>query len=249
MSVEGRIALVAGTGSVRSAIVQSLTGAGAKVAVVDDSRGKARWPAGDVPQAVTVTAFSTDLHRADGAAEAVAETVDRLGGLDLLVTAFDFGRDEDFLEMKLEEWNRVVTANVTPVFLICQAAARHMAVRRYGRIVNVAARDWLGWSRRANYAAAKAAVVGFTRSIAWELVGQGITANTVAPGWIDDERAASLPEAAVRAALAMQPIPALGSPSDVAEAVVFLAADESSYLTGQTLYVDGGRSILSSLTA
>jgi len=250
MSVAGRAALVAGAANLGRAVAGALAGAGARVAVLDADRVRVD---GIVAELATTgaeaVALAVDVHLPGNADRAVAETVRRLGGLDILVTTLDVVRDEEFLEMNLEQWTTVITGNLTLIFLICQASVRHMVRRGYGRIVNVAARDWLGWDRRANYASAKAGVVGLTRSIAWEFVGRGITANTIAPGWIDDERVRSLPREVVQSALALQPIPRLGRPEDVADAVLFMVADEASYMTGQTLYVDGGRSVFSSLTA
>ncbi|MBI4482981.1 MAG: SDR family oxidoreductase [Acidobacteria bacterium] len=249
MSVARRAALVAGAASIGRAVARTLAGAGARLAIVDADHDRVHRVVSEIADAgAEAVALVADVGLPGEADRTVAETVERLGGLDILVTTFDVGRDEEFLAMNLEQWSTAIAGNLTPLFLICQAAARHMAERGYGRIVNVSARDWLGWDRRANYAAAKAGVVGLTRSIAWELVSRGITANIVAPGWIDDERARSLPEV-VRSELAMQPIPKLGSPEDVAHAVLFMAADEAGYMTGQTLYVDGGRSVFSSLTA
>ncbi len=250
MSVSGRAALVAGAGVVGTAIARALAGAGARVAVADPDPNRMRTLMADL-EAAGLSAVAV-AHGAGTPAEAAAlvdEARTRLAGLHILVTAFDVAADAEFLSMGLEEWNAVLTGNLTRVFLICQAAATHMVAQEYGRIVNLAARDWLGWSRRANYAASKAGVIGLTRTIAWELVGRGITANTVAPGWIDDERVAGLDPSRAASALQSQPISRLGSPGDVAAAVLFMAGDEASYLTGQTLYVDGGRSVLSSLTA
>lgn len=250
MSVARRAALVAGAASIGRAVAGILAGAGARLAIVDADHDRVHQVVSEIADTgAEAVALVADVGLPGEADRTVAETVERLGGLHILVTTFDVERDEEFLAMNLEQWSTAIAGNLTPLFLICQAAARHMAERGYGRIINVAARDWLGWDRRANYAAAKAGVVGLTRSIAWELVSRGITANTVAPGWIDDERARSLPQEVVRSALSMQPIPTLGSPEDVAHAVLFMAADEAGYMTGQTLYVDGGRSVFSSLTA
>ncbi|CAN5682928.1 SDR family oxidoreductase [soil metagenome] len=250
MSVADRAALVVGATAVGAAVARMMADAGARVALADDDENKLR----SLLPGAAGTGFSGPVlaRKMDSASDArllMSDAVASLGGLDILVTAFDVAADDEFLSMRAEDWGRVLNGNLTRVFLVCQAAAAHMARQQYGRIVNVAARDWLGWHRRANYAASKAGVVGLTRTIAWELIGQGITANAVAPGWIDDERSAAMDAEVVGEALQMQPIGRLGSATEVAGAVLFLAGDEASYLTGQTLYVDGGRSILSSLTA
>lgn len=250
MSVAGRAALVAGAGAVGTAVARALAGAGARVAIADPDASRMRTLIANLEAAGLSAA--TVAHGASTAAEAAAlvdEARTKLSGLHILVTAFDVAADDEFLSIGLEAWNTVLTGNLTRVFLICQAAAAHMVEQEYGRIVNLAARDWLGWNHRANYAASKAGVIGLTRTIAWELVGRGITANAVAPGWIDDEYAAGLDPSTVASALQSQPIARLGLPDEVAAAVLFMAGDEACYLTGQTLYVDGGRSVLSSLTA
>jgi 3-oxoacyl-[acyl-carrier protein] reductase len=250
VSVTDRAALVVGATAVGTAVARHLVRAGARVTLADgDPSRQHAFRTAHEGTGAAGTLLTRDPDSPANAAALVADTVAVLGGLDILVTTFDATEDDALLSMSAGAWDRVVTANLTHAFLICQAAAGHMATRGYGRIVNVIARDWLGWQRRANYAASKAGVVGLTRTIAWELVGHGITANAVAPGWIEDERTAAMEPEAVQAALQMQPIARLGSADDVASAVLFLVADEASYLTGQTLYVDGGRSVLSSLTA
>lgn len=250
MSVADRAALVVGATAMGVAVARMLSSEGARVAIADGDENRLRrlvqepgW--GDSSGRL----LCLDPRTAREASQIVSDAVNALGGVDILVTALDVSSDDDFLAMRTEAWEQVVSGNLTRVFLICQPAAAQMVRQRYGRIVNVTARDWLGWHRRANYAAAKAGVVGLTRTIAWELIAHGITANAVAAGWLDDERTAGLPPRAVTEALRAQPIPRLGTAEDVAGAVLFLAGDEASYLTGQTLYVDGGRSILSSLTA
>jgi 3-oxoacyl-[acyl-carrier protein] reductase len=252
VSVTDRAALVIGATAVGTAIARQLLRAGARVAVADSAVNlpdPVRAAAAHDSHAFTGTLLAGDPDSPANAAALVAGTVAALGGLDILVTAFDVAEDDGLLSMTTGAWDRVVSANLTRTFLICQAAANHMVPRACGRIVNVTARDWLGWQRRANYAASKAGVIGLTRTIAWELVGNGITANVVAPGWIEGERTAAMEPEAIQAAVQTQPIARLGSADDVASAVLFLVADEASYLTGQTLYVDGGRSVLSSLTA
>jgi 3-oxoacyl-[acyl-carrier protein] reductase len=250
MSVRDRAALVVGATATGIAIARKLAGAGARVALADGDGDRLRQAVG-TPSGSTFSGpvVVRDPISADQARLLVSDAVAGLGSLEILVTTFDVVADDAFISMPTDAWDRALAGNLTRVFLICQAAAAHMIDKRYGRIVNVAARDWLGWHRRANYAASKAGVIGLTRTIAWELVGQGITANVLAPGWIEDERTAGMPPDAVTAALREQPIARLGTADDVAAAALFLAGDAASYLTGQTLYVDGGRSILSSLTA
>ena len=170
--------------------------------------------------------------------------VKELGSLDILVNNAGITRDNLILRLSEEDFDTVLNANLKGAFLCCKEAARRMVRQRYGRIVNLSSVVGLrGNAGQANYAASKAGLIGMTKSLAKELGGRGVTVNAVAPGYIATDMTAALPES-VRTEMAKD-IPAgrAGQPEDVANAVAFFAAEQSSYLTGQVLCVDGGMAV------
>jgi 3-oxoacyl-[acyl-carrier protein] reductase len=159
----------------------------------------------------------------------------------ILVNNAAITRDTLLLRMKPEDWDAVLATNLTAVFRLCKACVRHMMKERRGRIVNLTSVVGLtGNPGQANYAAAKAGLLGFTKSLARELASRGITVNAVAPGFIDTDMTRALNEEQRAALLGQIPIGRLGTPEDVAEAVLFLASPRASYITGETLHVNGG---------
>ncbi len=171
----------------------------------------------------------------------IAQIKADVGPVDILVNNAGITRDSLMLRMKEEDWDAVLDTNLKSAFLCCKEAARRMVRQRYGRIVNLSSVVALrGNAGQTNYAASKAGLIGLTKSLARELAARNVTVNAVAPGFIDTDMTAVLPEA-VRTGMT-QGIPAgrAGQPEDVAQAVAFFAAEQSSYLTGQVLCVDGG---------
>jgi 3-oxoacyl-[acyl-carrier protein] reductase len=159
----------------------------------------------------------------------------------ILVNNAAITRDTLLLRMKAEDWDAVIATNLTAVFRLSKACVRHMIKERRGRIVNLTSVVGItGNSGQANYAAAKAGVLGFTKSLARELASRGITVNAVAPGFIDTDMTRALSEAQRQALLAQIPLGRLGAPEDVAAAVRFLASPQAAYITGETLHVNGG---------
>ena len=171
----------------------------------------------------------------------VDETVRTFGGLDILVNNAGITRDGLAVMMSEENFDAVIATNLRGAFLCMKAAARPMMKKRWGRMVNLSSVVGLhGNAGQVNYAASKAGVIGMTKSMAKELAGRNITVNAVAPGFIDTDMTAVLPEAAKAALLGSIPLGRMGQPEDVARAVAFLCSDDAAYITGQVLSVDGG---------
>jgi 3-oxoacyl-[acyl-carrier protein] reductase len=169
------------------------------------------------------------------------EVVDSLGRLDVLVNNAGVTRDNVFPRLKEEDWDQVLDVNLKGIFLCCQAAVRPMLKQRYGRIINITSVvGFTGNPGQCNYAAAKAGIMGLTRSLARELISRNITVNAVAPGYIETEMTHALPEKAREALLTQIPAGRTGRPEEVAAAVRFLASEEAAYITGQVLHVNGG---------
>lgn len=189
--------------------------------------GKAVFKKADVSQAAEVT-------------RVVEEVVSEAGGIDVLVNNAGITRDGLIFRMSLENWEKVLTINLTSAFLISQAVARLMIKQRSGSIINMASVVGLGGNGgQANYASSKAGLIGLTRSLAKETGGRGVRVNAVAPGYIDTEMTRALPEAARQAILGQVSLNRPGQPQEVAKVVTFLASDMSSYVSGAVLRVDG----------
>jgi 3-oxoacyl-[acyl-carrier protein] reductase len=186
-------------------------------------------------------ALGADVARAADAQAAVSKTVDDLGGIDLLVNNAGITRDKLLLRMDEEDFDLVLATNLKGVFHFSKAVAKPMMKKRSGRIVNITSVIGIrGNEGQANYAASKAGIIGFTKSLARELASRNILVNAVAPGYIETSMTQGLPDAVKASLLGAIPLGRFGSPEDVAGIVSFLAAPESSYVTGQVITVDGG---------
>ena len=173
--------------------------------------------------------------------EFIAGVVDRHGRVDILVNNAGITRDTLLMRMKEVDWDAVLAVNLKSVFNCTQAVARHMTKQRYGRVVNIASVvGAMGNAGQANYAASKAGIMGFTKSVARELASRNVTVNAVAPGFIETEMTAQLPEKAKEAFLTQIPLGRAGQPEDVAQVVKFLISEEASYITGQVIHLNGG---------
>ena len=173
--------------------------------------------------------------------EFFAGVVDRHGRVDILVNNAGITRDTLLMRMKEVDWDAVLAVNLKSVFNCTQAVARQMTKQRYGRVVNIASVvGAMGNAGQANYAASKAGIMGFTKSVARELASRNVTVNAVAPGFIETEMTAQLPEKAKEAFLAQIPLGRAGQPEDVAQVVKFLISEEASYITGQVIHLNGG---------
>lgn len=240
---EQRIALVTGASrGIGRAIALRLARDGRRVVLASRSEGPLREVQAQIESAGGAAAVLT-MDLADGGAvrEAVERVAEEQGRLDILVNNAGVTRDNLALRMSDDDFDAVLNVNLRGVFIACRAAARPMMRQRFGRIVNIGSTSGLvGNAGQANYAAAKAGLLGLTKSFARELGGKGVTANVVAPGFIETDMTASLPEEVRRRVLDAMAVSRLGVPEDIAAAVSYVSSDEAGYLTGQTIAVDGG---------
>ena len=244
MDFSGKAALVTGSSSgIGAAIAKELATAKAKVGI--HYRGNAdgaQRVAEEIRQQGGVCAiYQADVSNPEQATSLVKQVQQELGGLDILVNNAGTTRDTLLLTMKEEDWDTVINTNLKSVYAMSRAALRGMLKSRWGRIINIASVVGLtGQAGQANYAASKAGMIGFTRSLAREVASRHITVNAVAPGFIPTALTAVLNEEQNKAIITDTPVGRMGTPEEVAWAVVFLAAERSSFITGQVLNVDGG---------
>jgi 3-oxoacyl-[acyl-carrier protein] reductase len=241
----GKTALITGgSRGLGRAIALALAGQGADVAV--NYRGNAAAADEVAQQVVSIgrraLTIQGDTSAGREACEAIVkQAVDGLGSLDILVNNAGITRDNLLMRMDVEEWDAVISTNLSGPFWMTRAVARPMLKARRGRIINMSsAAGRMGNAGQANYAAAKAGLIGLTKTTARELASRGITCNAIAPGLITTDLTADLPEAATEALKGLTPLGYIGTVEDVAAAAVYLASDEARYVTGQVLGVDGG---------
>ncbi len=228
------------------AIALTLARYGADVAVnYSGSREQAEKTVEEIREmGRNAVAIQADVSKADDCERMFQEAAQQLGSVDILVNNAGITRDNLAVRMSEEEFDQVIQTNLKGSFLCMRLAGKRMMKKRYGRIVNISSITGVhGNAGQINYCAAKAGVIGMTKSLAKELAGRSITVNAVAPGYIDTEMTAVLPQKVKDAILAQIPQKRMGTPEDVAETVAFLASDKASYITGQTILVDGGMGI------
>ena len=247
MNLTGKNALVTGgSRGIGRAVCLELARQGAHLAVNYAGNAQAAEEVAAACRALGVESFAVQADVADAAAvdAMVKQVIETFGSLHILVNNAGITKDKLALQMKEEEFDAVVDTNLKGAFLCMKAAYRPMMKQRYGRIINLSSVVGLrGNAGQANYAASKAGLIGMSKSIAKELASRNVTVNLVAPGFIDTDMTAVLPEAAREALLKSIPMGRLGQSEDVARAVAFFAAEEAGYITGQVLCVDGGMAV------
>ncbi len=240
IDLTGKTAFVTGsTRGIGHAIARALHAAGAKVAVVGRDRTRADAVAAELGD--RAAGVACDVAQADQVEAAIAAAEAALGPIEILVNNAGLTRDNILLRLTDADWNAVLDANLKGAFHTTRAVIKGMMKRRAGRIVNITSIVGLtGNKGQANYAASKAGLIGFTKSVAKEYASRGVLANCVAPGFIETDMTAALPDEARATLLQDIALGRLGRPEDVAGAVLFLASDLAGYITGQVLVVDGG---------
>ena len=244
IDLSNKVALVTGASrGIGRAIALELAASGAKVVV--NYRGQ-QQAADEVVAAIEqaggmATAVQADVAQSADSERLIKTTQETYGGLDILINNAGITRDNLLLRMKDDEWDAVITTNLRAVYQLTKAALRPMMKARWGRIITITSVVGLtGNAGQANYVAAKAGLIGFTKAVAREMASRGITANAVAPGYVETDITNGLSDEIKATALANIPIGRFGQPEDIARAVVFLASDAAGFITGQTLAVDGG---------
>ncbi|HMS54932.1 MAG TPA: 3-oxoacyl-[acyl-carrier-protein] reductase [Fimbriimonadaceae bacterium] len=236
--LDGKVAIVTGASrGIGKDVAKVLAGQGATVACVATTEDGANRTATEIGG----KGYACDIGETESVEALVARVAEDLGTPAILVNNAGITRDTLLMRMKDEDWSKVIDVNLGGAFRTIRAASKLMMKARYGRIVNLSSIVGLGGAAgQANYAAAKAGLVGLTKSVAKEFGSRGITCNAIAPGFIETDMTAELPEAFREQVTKSAPAGRLGTGMDIAAAVLFLASEESAYITGQTLVVDGG---------
>ena len=247
---DGRVAIVSGAGQgIGAGIAERLAAEGAAVGILDLNAEAAKSTAEAITlQGGRALGVGADVSKEQSVDAAVEQVVRELGGLDIVVNNAGITRDNLLFKMSVEDFDLVLAVHLRGTFLLTKAAQKHLVEHKYGRVVNLSSRSALGNRGQANYAAAKAGIIGFTATAALELGPFGITVNAVAPGYIATDMTAATarrvgmdPEAHQAAAAEQIPVRRVGLPEDIAAVVAFFASEEAGYVSGQTLHVNGGQ--------
>lgn len=240
--LQGKVALITGSGrGIGKGIAEKLADHGCKIIVNDINQETAEATAKELGgKGVETFAHACDISNADQVKGFVDASVEKFGGIDILINNAGITMDTLFLRMSQEQWQKVIDINLTGTYLVTQSVIKVMSKAKSGNIINISSIARHGNVGQANYSASKAGVVGFTNAIASEFSRRGIRANTVAPGFISTPMTEAMPDKAREAVLAAIPLGRAGLPDDIANAILFLASDLSSYITGQVIDVNGG---------
>ena len=245
-NLNNKIAVVTGASQgIGKIIAFELAKSGAHVACI--SRNKKAIES--IVEEITInggqaSSFPCDISDSDTLSEIITEIIKENSRIDILVNNAGITKDSLLMRMSIEQWDDVINTNLKGAFHCTKAVVRYMMKNKFGRIINITSIVGLtGNAGQANYAASKAGLIGMTKSIAKEVASRGITANCIAPGWIETSMTDKLSGEVKNQFLSHIPVGRIGSPDDIANAVIFLASDEAGYITGQTITVDGGRII------
>jgi 3-oxoacyl-[acyl-carrier protein] reductase len=245
LGIQGRVAVVTGgAGGLGSEMVRALANEGCAIAILDrdtDAAVALEREISALGGSLLVT--EADMTSSEEVNRAIDQVLAEHGKIDILVNCAGGSQDGPITEMSDERWRKVIDTNLTSAFYASRAAVPSMIAGSWGRIINISSRSLLGDYNRFSYSAAKAGMIGFTSSLALDLAQSGITVNAIAPGMVETPHAMSVRyyEDFRRRALAQTPLGRMGTPEDIASAVLFLASERSSFITGELLFVTGGR--------
>ncbi len=244
ISLSDKIALITGsTRGIGKATALKLSEAGAKVIITGRSEDRAKEVAKEISERTgnETFAYGMDIGNKESIENTIKRIFEEVGDIDILVNNAGITKDTLFLRMKYEDWEEVIRVNLTGTFLVTNMVVKRMIKKRWGRIINISSVvGFTGNVGQANYASAKAGLIGFTKTLAKELASRNITVNAVAPGFIQTDMTEVLPEDIKESYLKQIPMGRFGTPEDVANVVLFLASDLSSYITGEVIHVNGG---------
>ena len=242
--LEGKCALITGaSGGIGGSIARALYGQGAKVALSGTRIDPLKALADDLGDRAFIV--PCNLSDVDGVKALPQKASEEMGGIDILVNNAGITKDNLFMRMSDDDWHQVIDVNLTSTMHLMKSVMRTMMKKRFGRIINITSIVGVtGNAGQVNYAASKAGMIGMTKSFAQEIATRGITANCIAPGFIETAMTAELPENVIKNMLDAIPQGRMGQADEIAASVAFLASNEASYITGQTLHVNGGMAMI-----
>jgi len=242
LNLEGQVAIITGGAQgIGEGICKVFCKAGAKVALWDVRDSGAETAEKIKAEGGNIFFQKVDVTNREQVDAAVAEIIEAYGKIEILINNAGVLRDKSFLKMTKEEWDTVINVNLSALFTTTQSVLPHMREAGYGRIISASSiNGFVGAFGQTNYSATKAGVAGFTRALCREVGRFGITANAIAPGFVESEMTASMPPEVVKAGIAMIPVGRIGTPEDMGNAYLFLASKEAGFINGATIHVNGG---------